>query len=250
MAAKSRPRNRKPAAPSAIATRSYYDATREPLVCFVFLLPLVAAYELGAILLRPAADPEQSLIAASAIMHVLAWFGAAGPWIPGVALLLMLLLWHWASGRNWQIRGWVPLAMLGESIAVTPPLIVLSRLLLPPADLSAAAGVVKVQVVYTLGAAIYEEFLFRFILISLLLLILMDGFRVARKPSLVIAAVLAAGAFAACHVQPIGIKPADARWISFYAIAGGYLSLLYVTRGLGVSTGCHAVYNLAMLLWR
>src|SRR5262245_31872121 len=192
MAAKGRTRTRKPAAPKLpAATRSYFDATREPLVCLVFLLPLVAAYELGALLLRPAADPERELVAASAILHVLAWFGAAGAWVPGVALLLTLLLWHWASRKSWQIRAWHPLVMIGESIGVAPPLLVLSRLLLGPGGARPALGVLKVQAVYTLGAAIYEELLFRFILISVLLLLLVDVFRVPRTAAAIIAATLA-----------------------------------------------------------
>src|SRR5262245_22515189 len=181
MAAKGRTRTRKPAAPKLpAATRSYFDATREPLVCLVFLLPLVAAYELGALLLRPTADPGRELVAASAILHVLAWFGAAGAWVPGVALLLTLLLWHWASGKSWQIHGWAPLAMLGESVLVAPPLLILARLMMLPPATASTAAVMKVQIVYTLGAAIYEEMLFRFILISILLLVLVDLFRVEK----------------------------------------------------------------------
>lgn len=241
---------RKPSPPKTpAAARNYFEATREPLVCLVFLLPLVAAYELGALLLRPAADPERELVAASALLHVLAWFGAAGPWVPGVALLLTLLLWHWASGKSWQIRGWAPLAMLGESVIVAPPLLVLARLMLPTTA-AQSTGALKVQIVYTLGAAIYEEMLFRFIFISVLLLVLVDLFRVQKTWAAIIAGGLAALVFAACHMRPIGGEPFEPRQFAFLAISGGYLALLYVTRGLGVCTGCHAAYNIIMLLWR
>jgi hypothetical protein len=256
MAARSRSRSRR-ASPLKLpaAAQGYYMATREPLVCFVFLLPLIAAYEIGALLLRPMANPERELFAQSAILNVLAWFGAAGTWVPGVALLLTLLLWHWTSGKNWQIRGWTPLVMFAESIVVVPPLLVLARLLLPTGGARASDSLLKVQAVYTLGAAIYEELLFRFLLISVLLLILVDVFRAKRLPAAIIAGSLAAIAFAVCHLPPGG--PAELskdsvllRRFVFHTLSGGYLALLFLTRGLGISTGSHAAYNLIALLWR
>lgn len=250
MAAKARKRSRRLASLNLKpSVQSYLEATREPLVCLVFLLPLVAAYEIGALLLRPMVRPELELVAPSVILHVLAWFGAAGAWVPGVGLLLTLLLWHWASGKNWQIRGWTPLAMVAESILVVPPLLVLARLLLPQAGARASEATLKVQAVYTLGAAIYEEMLFRFLLISILLLVLVDLFRVKRTPASIVAGGLAAIVFAVAHVPGFD-QPLDVKKFAFHALSGGYLAMLYVARGLGVCIGCHAAYNLIALLWR
>jgi membrane protease YdiL (CAAX protease family) len=57
----------------------------------------------------------------------------------------------------------------------------------------------------------------------------------------------AAAIFALCHVRPVGAEPFA--WPTFLMrlAAGVYLSLIFIARGLGVATGCHAAYNLILL---
>jgi len=54
--------------------------------------------------------------------------------------------------------------------------------------------------------------------------------------------------FAMCHFAPIG---SDAfRWTSFWFrfVAGIYLGLVYVGRGIGSAAGAHAVFNVELVL--
>lgn len=243
-------------APARIST--YWDATREPLYCLVFLFPLVAVYEFGALLLRPAIQPDQQLVAQRLIEGLVAWFGPGGFWVPGFALLITLLIWHLLAKRPWQIRVEAPFFMLVESVVLTMPLFVLNSLMLSSIDSSAgmlqAGGVagadVKRQIVLALGAGIYEELVFRLYLISILMFVLVDVSRVPARAAMAVAVVIAALVFALCHVKPIGAEEFELRRFALRALAGGYLSLLFVTRGLGISTGTHAAYNLMLVAMR
>ncbi|MFQ5807852.1 MAG: type II CAAX prenyl endopeptidase Rce1 family protein [Phycisphaerae bacterium] len=236
-----------PAGPFAVP---YWEATREPLYCLLFLFPLVVIYELGALLLRPEAWPEQRLVAQRLIQQLAAWFGTDAVWVPGVALLVTLLIWHFSNRKPWRVRGRVPLLMIFESLALTLPLFVLGKLAQPTSGGGPGAASVeslRVQVVLALGAGVYEELVFRFYLISGLRRLLTGACHVPKQVATLAALVAAALLFAACHLQPIGSETFAWPLFLMLTAAGGYLSIIFVLRGLGVSTGCHAAFNLISL---
>jgi membrane protease YdiL (CAAX protease family) len=98
-----------------------------------------------------------------------------------------------------------------------------------------------------LGAGIYEELLFRFFILSLLLLIfdkLVGGKRVVQ---VLLAILISAALFSGFHY--LGGREAFAFssfWFRFYA--GLILGALYVVRGIGVTSYTHAIYNLLLIL--
>ncbi len=225
----------------------YWQATRGPLYCLVFLFPLVAIYELGALLLRPEAWPEQRLVAPSLIQHLVAWFGTDAVWVPGVALVLTLLIWQFWSRAPWRVRWWAFPLMVVESLVLTVPLFVLGELLQQTTG-GPAFESLRVQMVLALGAGVYEELVFRLYLISGLMGLLTAACRVPKRAATVSAVVLAALIFAACHFNPIGSEVFTWPLFLMLTAAGGYLSIIFVLRGLGVATGCHAAFNLLSLI--
>lgn len=225
------------------ATRlpGYWEATRQPLYCLIFLLPLVATYEFGALLLRPTAAPEQHLVAQSVIQHLVALLGTDAFWVPGVALIVTLLVWHAFTRNAWELRGWVPLAMIGESLLLTMPLFVLNRLLLQAGD--GATSDMRVDIILSLGAGIYEELVFRFFLISGLGFLLVDVFGAPRHWALGITVGVASLLFAGAHFAPVGSIHFEWPLFLMFLASGAYLAAVFLARGLGISTGCHVAYN-------
>jgi membrane protease YdiL (CAAX protease family) len=173
--------------------------------------------------------------------------------VPGLALLLTLLIWHIVSRQSWQLRGWVPLLMLAESIVMTAPLFVLNRLALQAiagdaAESAALAGTgLRIQIVLALGAAIYEELVFRLFLVSVIALLAVDLLKAPQRTADIVAIIVAAVVFALCHVHPVGADPFVWRSFLMRCAAGAYLSVLFIGRGLGICTGCHAAYNLILV---
>jgi len=226
--------------------RRYRRETRRPVHCLLFLLPLAAIYEIGALSVAGGAAVERDLLVPRSIREVLGWFGFLGPCVPSVMLVVALFVWHRLSRDRWTVRGWVFPGMVLESLMLTVPLLIVSTLF-PQRGEAIVAGL-PAQLVKALGAGIYEELVFRLLLIGGLTWLLVEIGRLRARSALWAAAALASLIFARCHFQPVGWEPM--RWGAFWfrAVAGAYLAILFIGRGLGVAAGCHAAYNL-LLVW-
>lgn len=211
---------------------------------------MILAYEVGVILLRPVGAPPTRLIAPGAIRDLFAWLGATGSWLPAITMIATLAGMQLARTTASKPRFFVAAAMLCEGVILALPLILLSQLLLgrvTPGGLE-DGGITLFRATLALGAAIYEEFVFRLILMSALLFVFRDTMRITAGPAAALSLAVAAAAFSACHFPPIGSLRFE--WIEFffYLSAGAYLSLLYLSRGLPIAVVCHATYNIVLLV--
>ena len=211
------------------------------------LVALMVLYEWGALAARDAVQNAE-LLAPSAIAGLLAWFGISGLWVPPVAFTVALLLWQRLSGDSWRMRLYVFPSMLGEALIWALPLLVLSWLF-PRAD-SFPATRMWTQVRLAIGAGVYEELVFRLLLIGALAWLATEIFNVRGSQRYWLAAALAAGAFSAFHFQPLGREPFAWEPFGFRLLAGGYLALIYLWRGLGVCGIAHAAYNVLIVMTR
>jgi membrane protease YdiL (CAAX protease family) len=247
MTARSRTRDRRPTKRARAAWRIYLADTHRPLTVLLFLLPLVLVHEVGAVLLRSGGWPERHLVAYSLIQQFLSWFGATGFWLPAAALTLTLVVWHLLSREPTRVRAWELPLMAAESIVLTMPLFVLGEVLLQ-AGTSAPAVDIRAQVVLALGAGIYEELVFRLYLIVGIAWLLDSALGVDRTVARIAAILLSALAFALCHFAPVGSEPFQLRHFLVLLLAGVYLAVLFVLRGLAIAAGCHAAFNLIPVL--
>jgi hypothetical protein len=243
----SRHRLRRPVLPRAQSLwRQYVEETRRPLYCLLFLFPLVATYEFGALILRPTTWPGRQLVAHSLILKMLGWLGGSGFWLPAIVLLLTLLIWHVLERHPWRIHGWVLPLMAIESVLLTAPLFVLGQVILTAT--APAQGDLREPIVLALGAGVYEELVFRLYQIAALTLLLENVLRTPRRVCRPLVIVISAIVFALCHFEPIGSAPYSWRHFTLLVLGGAYLALVFVGRGLGVAAGCHAAKNLIPLL--
>jgi hypothetical protein len=98
----------------------------------------------------------------------------------------------------------------------------------------------------SLGAGIYEELLFRVILVSALAWFGTRVFRWGTTRSAVFAICLAALIFSAFHyLGPYGDR-LELRSFVFRVIAGLLFSGLYVLRGFGITAWTHALYDVLL----
>jgi hypothetical protein len=111
----------------------------------------------------------------------------------------------------------------------------------------AAALPLGTQLVVSLGAGIYEELLFRVLLVSGLVA-LGQALKWRRPASVTIAIVVSAIIFSAFHyIGPYG-DALELPSFVFRMIAGVLLSVLYVARGFGITAWTHALYDVALAL--
>jgi hypothetical protein len=236
----------------ASAPTGYFQATRHPWPCTLFVLPLLVSYEVGVLCLG-GPHPEALRNGADNWLRCgLAALGLPFVWLPPLALLLMLAAWNLRrredrpddlvgtlSGMGVESTMFA-LGLWGVSRALYPLLRQLGVALaaVRPADEPAWGPVVTY-----LGAGIYEEALFRLALFSALVWLLR---RVEAPTPLAVGLAAAASAAlfsAAHHLGPYG-QPYGNYLFLFRLAAGVYFALLYQMRGFGVAVGAHAVYNL------
>ena len=237
--------------------RGYWQAARQPRYTLLFALPLLLLYEgLSLVLTQSAYAGVRN--GADVLLKTL--FVALGG-SRGVAVFSLVLLgvgtwlvWRDRRRHPGPLDRRVFALMLAES-AVYAMLLggvvsALTSLLLSPM-LSAAQGAEPArlsltgQLVLSLGAGIYEELLFRVLLVSgLLALGLRLGWR--RSGAVAAAVVVAALVFSAFHyIGPMGDAFTLASF-TFRAIAGLLLSGLYVARGFGIAAWTHALYDVGL----
>ncbi len=100
----------------------------------------------------------------------------------------------------------------------------------------------------SVGAGIYEELLFRLIIISLLTLLLIDIFRMKQVFGVALAVIISSLLFALHHYPPIGVDKWSTSEFAFRAAAGAYLAAVFVLRGFGLAVGCHIIYDVIAFL--
>ncbi len=211
---------------------------------------MVVAYEVGmALLHRGQADAVRPDLAAKLL---LGWFfsifGATGYYLPGLALVVVLLCWHVVSSDAWRVE-WAPLiGMAAESLLLALPLLALNQFLSGRALGGWGDDSIPGELLLSVGAGIYEELVFRLIFISLFMLVFKDLFGLRQNPAAGLAVVLSSLAFAAHHYYPVGSDAFSGMEFLFRALAGGYLAGVFVFRGFGIAVGSHAVYDVIVAL--
>ncbi|MBL8792351.1 MAG: CPBP family intramembrane metalloprotease [Planctomycetia bacterium] len=228
----------------------YRKATRHPWSCLLFLLPLLAAYEVGVVWVGGTqADALRNGVDAW-LRWTLESFGLNQLyWVPALVALIFIV---WSIARYEDRPNDLPGVWLGmaiESVVFGLGLWGLSRALGPLIDAVAiepapatAPGEGVAQVVTYVGAGIYEELVFRLVLYSGLVF----GLRAVKTPALLavpLAAMVSATLFAgAHHIGPYG-EAFDDYVFLFRVLAGLYFAALYQFRGFGIAVGAHACFD-------
>ena len=231
----------------------YAELSKRPLHVLAFLAPLLVLYEFGSLFLMSQGDGVGVQLRAPQVMgRVFESLGVASVHLPAIALVVVLLAWHLLKSHPWRIRPGVLLRMAGESLVWTVPLLALSVVLFSPTALAAReSGSLWdlpwfSRLIISIGAGLYEEMLFRLILITLLHALLVDLLGMKDLWGKAIAVVASAFAFAAIHEPVEG--PDAWRLRTYYFLTGIYFGVLFAQRGLGIAVGAHALYDAIVLL--
>jgi len=219
----------------------YHRATREPATTALATLPLLLLYGLG---LLVTGEPARSGVdwVSPALLGALTREGYIG-----VQLGLALAITGWAA---WTLR-----RALGRRLALTAPLIAESTLyaltlgglilivldelsLLGP---SAEVSGLFARAVASAGAGLWEEFLFRLLLLSLILVALQRAFSLPKPLAAFVAIAISSFAFAAAH--HVAGEPLDLFAFAYRTTAGLVFAALFMARGFAVAAWTHAAYD-------
>jgi membrane protease YdiL (CAAX protease family) len=256
-----RRRKSAPAAPGRPAA-GYFDRTRSLAASIVYILPLLALYELGLILFQP--PVENGVGVALKLL-----FAGSGDFHTAVnlALLAGLLIAVRQLGRE---GGADPahLAVLIVEAVCWAFLLTLFAVIymeytaahLPAMSAGAAADPASADATHRLafaliisaGAGVYEELIFRVVLLGGLFIVFRQLIRIGRPADdQRVAALLAVGLSAlifamAHHIGPQ--PPPDVVTVTFRTTCGIIFGVIYLVRGLAVAVYAHTIYNLYVFM--
>ena len=261
--------------PAALARRTapvtgYWEASRAHRHSLLFALPLLLAYEaLATVLAAPTgglrngadvilrslvgalAGQYEALAFAIVVIGTSIWLiardlGSGGRLRPLYfpAMLLESVLLASVFGI---VVGTVTAQLLGTFSAVdvaSPATSVLARAQDTPIEQLGPAT----QLMVSLGAGLYEELLFRVILVAAIAFVGRSFIGWRPLTAGIVATVVGALIFSAFHyVGPYG-DPFQLQSFTFRAIAGLFFSALYLLRGFGITAWTHALYDVFLLL--
>jgi hypothetical protein len=240
----------------------YLDQSRTYAYSLLFALPLLVLYEIGAAWLasqggtplRNGADVMlRTLLAAGGVHGTLAFTGV-------LITAALAVVWMDRRRKREPLRGRLFLAMTAESAiyalllgvvvgSATNWLVGGFGVRLAMETGSIATLPLTYGIVLSLGAGVYEELVFRVLLVGgLVALFAAVGF--AKTQAGVFAVVLAALAFSAFHY----IGPYGDAWelpsFTFRFLAGLVFSVLFLLRGFGITAWTHALYDIFLFLGR
>jgi hypothetical protein len=246
--------------PAAAGPHRYWSLTRSARYSLLFALPLLLLYELLAFVLsgdsiagvRNGADVLlKSIFLALGGRRGVVVFGVI---LVGTALVLIYRDWK-RSGRELSPR--VFAGMMAESVvyalvfgvvaASLTSLLLHGTLYTVSAQTAMESMSLSTQLMISLGAGLYEELLFRVLLVAGLA---KGGLLLGWKPLTagIVATLVGALIFSAFHyIGPYG-DPLQLNSFTFRAIAGVLFSGLYLLRGFGVAAWTHALYDVFLSL--
>jgi len=228
---------------SAFWEEGYVRLTQRPLHSLLFILIPLVVYHIYAL------RHDTELLAPRDVGRLLRYFGATAGVLPPLLILVVLALQHVIHRHPWKVEPIALAGMLIESAVWVLPLFALSHFtgrFLSAGTATRPASAVR-QVLQALGAGIYEEFIFRLVFLSLMLLILVDLLSLRKELAAVAAILLGAMLFSLYHLsrdQLSGVAAFPWGGAIFRALAGAYLGGLYVCRGFGIAAGTHAFWNI------
>jgi hypothetical protein len=235
----------------------YYRVTRTRTYSLLFALPLLLLYEIGAWLISN--DTRGMRNGADVLLRTLLSAGGVGGTLAFTAVLVLagvVLIALEQRKKRVRVRLPVLAGMMAESVvyAMFFGLVVgtLTRWLLGDVRLAADGGAMmrlprSEQVVLSLGAGVYEELLFRVLLVGGLLALLTSmGMR--RNNASWASAILAALLFSAFHYIGPYAYPLELQSFTFRFIAGLAFSGLFLLRGFGIAAWTHALYDVFLVL--
>jgi membrane protease YdiL (CAAX protease family) len=242
------------------ALKTYWKLSRAPRYSVTFALPLLILYQVLVLALSRFAG-NQLRNGADIILQsfFVAIAGRRGPLL-FVLVVIGVSIWFIArdlkrSGRvEWKVFAWmtaeaVLLALVFGLVVGT----VTSKLLSSFHTLAILGGQPSMslgaRLMLSLGAGLYEELLFRVLLVSGLLLLTQRVMGMRPAVANIFAVGVSAVIFSAFHyIGPYG-DPLRLDSFVFRAIAGVAFSTLYVFRGFGITAWTHALYDVLVLVF-
>ncbi len=253
-----------PTAENTARRDDYGTLSRQPLVSLAFVAPLLVVYETGVLALGPKAVRNGVDVW---LRGLLEWLDFGNYFLLPVLVVGILLGWHHTTQQPWRVPRGVLWGMAVECVILACCLRVVSQLAAfglhaclgsvfgesQTAAVSPHVAASLPTLIAFLGAGVYEELLFRLILLTAAIWLAQSA-GLGKALALAVAVVAVSAIFAAAHyVGPYG-EPVLWKTFGFWYglifrfLAGVFFSILFAVRGFGIAVGAHAGYDILVKL--
>jgi hypothetical protein len=243
----------------------YWAESQRPMAGLVFIAPLLVVYELGVVVLGPESVRNGADVW---LRELLECVGFGQYFLLPVVTVGILLCWHYTTREPWRFSSGIFWGMIVECVFLAFCLRLILQLqgalfgalagsVAPATEPALVAinvsGAVR-ETVGFLGAGVYEELLFRLMLLPAVAWAL-RRVGMAPRASIILAVLSTSLMFAAAHYigqpdEPFALTDFFF-WFSFLFrfLAGVFFSVLFVSRGFGIAAGTHAGYDILVGLF-
>jgi len=229
--------------------QKYLQQTKSPIYSFIYVLPLFVIYELGIWLISSENLPTLRNSVDVLIRFTIAKLGITGIYGIGIVFLFGIIIAYLMNRKNIQktkLRSSYFIMMIIESALWGLALsLILSKVTL--FLFKEGSNIVFQQIVLSIGSGLFEEFLFRVILVGILAIIIGLVIRNNYWYKMTLAIVIAATIFSYFHFIGEFVNEFKMSIFFFRTLAGILLGYLYVLRGFGIAAYAHSFYNLIVL---
>jgi hypothetical protein len=240
------------------AAQTYWRASRAPRYALLFAVPLFIFYQV-LVALEPV-GPQGSWRNGADVILQSFFIAVAGSRGPLLFLITLNVAGAWFIVRDWRrhpgaLRPRVFALMLVESalLAFVAGFTIgsLTTQIVAPPQLAIGVpegAALSTRLMLAIGAGLYEELLFRVLLVGAIAWVCASGFGWKPAVAATVAVILGAFLFSAFHYVGPGGDALQLYSFVFRFIGGLFFSALYVVRGFGITAWTHALYDVLVLV--
>ena len=253
-----------PSVPSS--SGSYFNETRKPIYALLLTIPFLAGYELGILFGGLVGDHSINggdWVVRAIFSNISSMHGAT---LSVLVMGAVFLFYSIRQGASWKWNGGTYALALAESLFWAVCLTVIAGLvndLMRPASAGAPVsfngpelGVFDRQISAALGrfqrlalfcgAGVFEELVFRVMLLLPLFWFIAWSDRVSKTRAFITASVIAALVFSAFHYRVFtgAGDPFNLTSFIFRFLAGLYFTAICYKRNFGIAVAAHAMYDI------
>ena len=229
--------------------KSYYHRSKSLANSFLFILPLLVLYEVGIAMQGSGIKNTADVV----IKTPLILFGKNGSLIFNLLVIAFLFVSVFYIEKDYSFSSliFIPMLMEGAVYALFVGYVlgfVVYEVLYPLTLAKLFSANMWQGIVLSVGAGVYEEIVFRLLLITVLYFVFTKLLKI-KKPLSAIASVLI-GALIFATVHYTGTLKDSFTYASFMfrLLSGLILSAIFMFRGLGVVVYTHAIYDVFTVL--
>ena len=218
---------------------------------FIFILPLLVMYEVGIVMYGSQVKNSADVM----VKMPFAFFGRSGSLIFNMLVVVIFFVAVFRLEKEHRLKFGIYIPMLLESFVYAiflGPVVgravgyVMQRFLADPMT-SDTTGT-GMQIVLSVGAGVYEEIVFRLILLTVLNLLFVRVFRLNKTMGIVLSIIIGSVLFSAIHYVGSLSDTFTSSSFIFRFLAGAVLATIFMLRGLGIAVYTHAIYDVMLVI--